>query len=99
MFAPFCSKHGIRRLEIFGSIARGTPNHESDVDLLVTFERPAYDAPLTFDAHVQSGGRQIFFVEGVCRDTNGAVCSRAVAIYRRFERRLSAPAESITWPT
>jgi predicted nucleotidyltransferase len=41
VFASFCSKHGIRRLEVFGSVARGNPNPESDVDLLVTFERPA----------------------------------------------------------
>ncbi|MGZ3663625.1 MAG: PaaI family thioesterase [Ktedonobacterales bacterium] len=74
------------------SLAHGT-KPQVTVKLDVTFERPAYDAPLTFEARVQSGGRQIFFVEGVCRDTNGAVCSRAVAIYRRFERRLSAPAE------
>jgi hypothetical protein len=37
---------------------------------------------------VLSGGRQILFVEGVCRDTNGRVCSRATAIYRRFEKRI-----------
>lgn len=72
------------------SLAHGT-KPQVTVKLDVTFERPAYDAPLTFEAHVLSGGRQIFFVEGVCRDTNGAVCSRATAIYRRFERRLSAP--------
>jgi len=59
------------------------------VKLDVTFEHPAYDAPLTFEASVQSGGRQIFFVEGVCRDTNGRVCSRAHAIYRRFDKRIT----------
>ncbi len=63
------------------------------VKLDVTFEHPAYDAPLTFEAAVQSGGRQILFVEGVCRDTNGTVCSRATAIYRRFESRVQAPSE------
>jgi acyl-coenzyme A thioesterase PaaI-like protein len=61
------------------------------VTLDVTFEHPAYDAPLTFEAHVQSGGKQIFFVDGVCYDTNGKVCSRAHAIYRRFERRIEVP--------
>lgn len=74
------------------SLAHGT-KPQVTVKLDVTFERPAYDAPLTFEARVLSGGRQIVFVEGVCRDTNGAVCSRAVAIYRRFERRLSARTE------
>jgi acyl-coenzyme A thioesterase PaaI-like protein len=61
------------------------------VTLDVTFEHPAYDAPLTFEAHVQSGGKQISFVEGVCYDTNHQVCSRAHAIYRRFERRIEVP--------
>ena len=74
------------------SLAHGT-KPQVTVKLDVTFERPAYDAPLTFEARVLSGGRQIVFVEGVCRDTNGAVCSRVVAIYRRFERRLSARPE------
>ena len=63
------------------------------VKLDVTFEHPAYDAPLTFEASVQGGGRQILFVEGICRDTNGAVCSRATAIYRRFEARVQGPSE------
>ena len=57
----------------------------------VTFERPAYHAPLTFEAHVLSGGKQIFFVEADCRDVNGRVCSRCHAIYRRFDRRIEAP--------
>jgi acyl-coenzyme A thioesterase PaaI-like protein len=61
------------------------------VTLDVTFEHPAYEAPLTFVAHVQSGGTQIFFVEGVCYDSSGKVCSRAHAIYRRFDRRIQVP--------
>lgn len=64
------------------------------VKLDVTFERPAYDDPLTFEAHVLSGGRQIVFVEGTCRDRNAQVTSRCVAIYRRFEKRLQAPEEA-----
>jgi acyl-coenzyme A thioesterase PaaI-like protein len=70
------------------SLAHGT-RPQVTVTLDVTFEHPAYDAPLTFEAHVQSGGRQIFFVEAVCTDVNGKVCSRARAIYRRFEKRVS----------
>jgi predicted nucleotidyltransferase len=35
--APFCEKHRIRRLEVFGSAARGQASPSSDVDLLVTF--------------------------------------------------------------
>src|SRR5215475_13066732 len=35
---PFCEKHHIRRLEVFGSAARGRTTPGSDVDLLVTFD-------------------------------------------------------------
>jgi predicted nucleotidyltransferase len=31
-------RFGVRRLSVFGSFARGEPNDESDVDLLVEFE-------------------------------------------------------------
>ena len=33
----FCRRHGISRLEAFGSVARGEAHAGSDVDLLVTF--------------------------------------------------------------
>src|SRR5262245_30518256 len=35
---PFCEKHPIRRLEVFGSAARGGTGPDSDVDLLVTLD-------------------------------------------------------------
>ena len=35
---PFCRKHHIRRLELFGSAARGEAGPNSDIDLLVTFD-------------------------------------------------------------
>jgi predicted nucleotidyltransferase len=34
---PFCQSHGVARLEVFGSLARGEPHPGSDIDLLVTF--------------------------------------------------------------
>ena len=42
---PFCQKHRIRRLEVFGSVARGLATPGSDVDLLVTLDesRPVAD--------------------------------------------------------
>jgi uncharacterized protein (TIGR00369 family) len=64
------------------------------VKLEVTFHHPAYDAPLRFEARVQSAGRQIIFVEATCTDANGQVCSRANAIYRRFERRPAPPTDA-----
>jgi len=33
----FCEKHPIRRLEVFGSVAKQVANSESDIDLLATF--------------------------------------------------------------
>jgi predicted nucleotidyltransferase len=38
---PFCEKHHILRLEVFGSAARGQTTPNSDVDLLVTFDESA----------------------------------------------------------
>jgi predicted nucleotidyltransferase len=38
---PLCEKHRIRRLEIFGSAARGQANPGSDVDLLATLDDSA----------------------------------------------------------
>jgi predicted nucleotidyltransferase len=35
---PFCDKHRIRRLEVFGSSLRGDAGPGSDVDLLVTLD-------------------------------------------------------------
>ncbi len=37
---PACREFGVRRLEAFGSIARGTATPTSDVDLLVEFTTP-----------------------------------------------------------
>lgn len=36
--APFCRKHHIRRLSLFGSMLTGTVGPDSDIDLLVEFE-------------------------------------------------------------
>ncbi len=34
----FCTRHGIRRLSLFGSYARGEQRPESDLDILVEFQ-------------------------------------------------------------
>src|SRR5687767_14158970 len=39
--AAVCQRHRIARLSLFGSALRGTAGPESDVDLLVEFERGA----------------------------------------------------------
>jgi predicted nucleotidyltransferase len=38
---PFCERHPVRRLEVFGSAARGEAGPGSDVDLLVTLDETA----------------------------------------------------------
>ena len=38
--APYCRQNGIRKLEVFGSVARGEARRGSDVDLIATFSRP-----------------------------------------------------------
>ena len=35
--ATFCRAHGIRKLELFGSAARGDLDPDSDIDLMVEF--------------------------------------------------------------
>src|SRR3989304_5301992 len=37
---PACSEYGVKRLDLFGSIARGEGSYKSDIDLLVEFEDP-----------------------------------------------------------
>jgi uncharacterized protein len=41
VLARLCTRHGIRRLSLFGSVLKGTVGPDSDVDLLVEFERDA----------------------------------------------------------
>lgn len=36
--AVLCRRHAIRRISLFGSVAKGTARPDSDVDLLVEFE-------------------------------------------------------------
>ncbi len=37
--AAFCEKHGVRRLSLFGSQLGGHDDPQSDIDLLVEFDR------------------------------------------------------------
>jgi predicted nucleotidyltransferase len=34
---PFCRSHGVAKLELFGSFARGEAHPGGDIDLLITF--------------------------------------------------------------
>lgn len=40
LLAPYCRANGIKRLEVFGSVARGQARRGSDVDLIATFDGP-----------------------------------------------------------
>ena len=40
VLGPFCRRHRLRRLEVFGSAAQGAAGPGSDVDLLVTLDGP-----------------------------------------------------------
>ena len=44
-WGPFCRKHRLRHLAVFGSCAQGTPRADSDMDLLATLEDPSRVAP------------------------------------------------------
>jgi hypothetical protein len=50
---PFCEKHHIRKLEVFGSAARGQAGAGSDVDLLVTLDE---SVPISADALLEMAG-------------------------------------------
>ena len=39
--APACRDFNVRRLDVFGSVARGTPTETNDLDLVVEFREPA----------------------------------------------------------
>jgi hypothetical protein len=52
-FVPFCQKHHILRLEIFGSAARGQAGPGSDVDLLVTLDE---SVPISTAALLEMAG-------------------------------------------
>ena len=54
----FCRRHGISRVEVFGSVASGEAHSGSDLDLMVTF-RPGVEPGLEFFA-MQDELEQVF---------------------------------------
>jgi len=49
--APFCRSHGISRLEVFGTLARGEWRPGGDIDLLVTSKPDVHIGWDFFDLH------------------------------------------------
>jgi uncharacterized protein len=41
--ADLCQRYGVKRLGIFGSVARGEDREDSDIDLFAEFENPLPD--------------------------------------------------------
>lgn len=39
-YPHLAAEYGVRKIGLFGSYAKGTPNEASDVDVIVEFERP-----------------------------------------------------------
>lgn len=66
IFRPFCEKHHIRRLEVFGSLAGNRATPQSDLDLLVTLDesRPVSTSALLEMAGEaeELAGRRVDFV-------------------------------------
>lgn len=45
--------HGVRRLGLFGSAARGTAGDGSDLDFVVEFEQKSFDAYMDLKAYLE----------------------------------------------
>ena len=91
VFSPFCEKYRIRRLEVFGSMARGLAAPGSDLDLLVTLDhsKPVSTSSLLEMAGEaeEVAGRPVDFVlrDSVERSPNKfareEILSTAVCVY------------------
>jgi len=46
-------RHGVRRLAIFGSAVRGERNKNSDLDFLVEFNQPTFDAYMDLKTYLE----------------------------------------------
>ena len=105
---PFCEKHPIRRLEVFGSAARGEAGPGSDVDLLVTLDESSLVS--TSDLLEMAGeaeelvGRPVDFVlrpsleKSPNRYARAHIFSTAVSVYGGWpvpSTRFSRPAKGL----
>lgn len=53
-FADLRSVYGVLKIGLFGSFARGNPGPESDVDIVVEFDRPIGMRFMDFADHLQT---------------------------------------------
>lgn len=85
----FCDNHPIEKLEVFGSVAKEMANHESDVDLLVTFS-PGIPTGFAYFGFLQTMKHELAVLldrESVEQTRNpirrNEILGRALAIYER----------------
>ncbi|MBN1945993.1 MAG: nucleotidyltransferase family protein [Bradymonadales bacterium] len=62
--ASFCTRHGIKRLSLFGSLLKGTARPDRDIDILVEFDSSARPTLLDLAAMEEElscllGGRRV----------------------------------------
>lgn len=62
--AAFCTRHGVRKLSVFGSFLEGNDRPEGDIDLLVEFQPTAQPTLLDLAAMEEElsgllGGRRV----------------------------------------
>lgn len=86
--AAVCEKYGVARLEVFGSLARGDAQAESDLDVLVTF-KPGAKAGLAFVGLQQE--LEALFGRPVDLLTRSAVERSPNKYFRRFALRRTEP--------
>lgn len=86
--AALCRRRHIRRLSLFGSMAKGTDRPDSDVDLLVEFEpghEPGLMALATIEAELAAllGGRRVDLrtAQDLSRHFRSAVVETALVQY------------------
>jgi uncharacterized protein len=77
-------KHGVGRIQVFGSVARGDESPESDVDFLIEVNGPTppwFPGGLVADLEALLGRRvDVVDVESLREDIREKVCEEAVIL-------------------
>ena len=86
--AAVCERYGVARLEVFGSLARGEAQADSDLDILVTF-KPGAKVGLAFVGLQQE--LEALFGRPLDLLTRSAVERSPNKYFRRFALRRTEP--------